>query len=55
MIVANEVGHPDSGFNVDNNRVIIFRPKQAQKEFPLRSKIDTARSIIEEIIKSVFE
>nr|WP_257611999.1 bifunctional phosphopantothenoylcysteine decarboxylase/phosphopantothenate--cysteine ligase CoaBC [Oenococcus oeni] len=55
MIVANEVGHPDSGFNVDNNRVIIFRPKQAQKEFPLQSKIDTARSIIEEIIKSVFE
>ncbi|AZZ60044.1 bifunctional phosphopantothenoylcysteine decarboxylase/phosphopantothenate--cysteine ligase CoaBC [Oenococcus sp. UCMA 16435] len=55
MIVANEVGHKDSGFNVDNNRVIIFRPKQAKKEFPLQSKLDTARSIIKEIINNGVE
>ncbi|MDN6967231.1 bifunctional phosphopantothenoylcysteine decarboxylase/phosphopantothenate--cysteine ligase CoaBC [Oenococcus sp. UCMA 17063] len=55
MIVANEVGHKDSGFNVDNNQVIIFRPKQAKKEFPLQSKLDTARSIIKEIIESDVE
>ncbi len=55
MIVANEVGHKDSGFNVDNNQVIIFRPKQAKKEFPLQSKLDTARSIIKEIINNGVE
>jgi len=45
MIVANEVGRHDRGFDSDNNELLVLW-KEGQKKFPLGSKRRLARELI---------
>lgn len=47
MVVANDVGDPEIGFNVDDNAVTILRPGQASKTIAKQSKTMIAKSILE--------
>ncbi|MEE6657133.1 bifunctional phosphopantothenoylcysteine decarboxylase/phosphopantothenate--cysteine ligase CoaBC [Pediococcus acidilactici] len=47
MVVANDVGDPEIGFNVDDNAVTILRPGQASKTIAKQSKTIIAKSILE--------
>jgi phosphopantothenoylcysteine decarboxylase/phosphopantothenate--cysteine ligase len=49
MIVANDVNHSDSGFNVDTNRAILFFRDGRSVEFALMSKDDLAGRILDNI------
>ena len=51
MIVANQVGVPDSGFNVDVNQVTILRPNQAPLALPKNDKLTIAKQIFETILQ----
>ncbi len=47
LIVANDVSAPDAGFAVDTNRVTILSPKAAPDPWPLMSKAEVARRLVE--------
>lgn len=47
MVVANDVGDPEIGFNADDNAVTILRPGQASKTIAKQSKTMIAKSILE--------
>jgi phosphopantothenoylcysteine decarboxylase/phosphopantothenate--cysteine ligase len=49
MIVANDVSSKDSGFNVDNNRVVILDKKGSKTELPLISKLQVADHIMDRL------
>ncbi|MCE5258086.1 MAG: bifunctional phosphopantothenoylcysteine decarboxylase/phosphopantothenate--cysteine ligase CoaBC [Chloroflexi bacterium] len=49
LIVANDVSSSDSGFDVDQNRVILLRPDGAQEPLPLLQKTEVAERILERI------
>ncbi|MFL2640326.1 MAG: bifunctional phosphopantothenoylcysteine decarboxylase/phosphopantothenate--cysteine ligase CoaBC [Dehalococcoidia bacterium] len=49
MIVANDVSSKDSGFSVDNNRVVILDKKGSKTELPLLSKLQVADHIIDRL------
>ncbi|HSE38657.1 MAG TPA: phosphopantothenoylcysteine decarboxylase, partial [Blastocatellia bacterium] len=50
LIIANDVSRPDSGFDVDTNRIAIVS-SEGVLELPLLSKRDAAERIIDEAIK----
>lgn len=50
LIVANEVGKKDRGFNVDQNEVHIFSKEEEPIHLPLTSKTEIAQKIIETIV-----
>lgn len=49
LIVANDVTAPDSGFNVDTNRVTLLFPDGRSEDLPLRSKFEIAGTVTERI------
>lgn len=53
MIVANEVGLEDRGFNADTNQVVIFTDKGERMSIPLTSKTNIANLLIEKIIEEL--
>jgi len=53
MIVANDVGKADRGFNVDDNQVVIFNRNQERFEVPLTSKKEIASILINKIIQAL--
>jgi phosphopantothenoylcysteine decarboxylase/phosphopantothenate--cysteine ligase len=46
MIVANDIGAPDSGFGVDTNRVTLLFSDSSKQSLALMSKQEVAESII---------
>ena len=53
IIVANEVGREDRGFNVDNNQVIIFTKDREKLEIPKTSKKNIAHILIDKIAQEL--
>lgn len=53
IIVANEVGRDDRGFNVNNNQVIIFTDKNEKVEVPLTSKKNIAGILVDKILEEM--
>lgn len=53
MIVANEVGQKDRGFNADDNQAIIFTNTGDRIEIPLTAKSEVANILIEQLIKGL--
>ncbi len=53
MIVANEVGRADRGFNVDDNQVIIFTSDRDKIEIPKTSKKNIAHILIDKIVQEL--
>lgn len=51
LLVANDVSRTDRGFSVDQNQVTILEPNQPNETLPLLSKIETARLIVQRIVK----
>ncbi len=51
LIVANDVSSSDSGFDVDQNRVILLRPDGTQEPLPLLQKTEAAERILERIVE----
>jgi phosphopantothenoylcysteine decarboxylase/phosphopantothenate--cysteine ligase len=51
IIVANDVGKKDRGFNVDENEVILYAKDGSATHLPLSSKSEIAQHIIEAVIK----
>ena len=49
MIIANDVSSTDSGFCVDNNRVVILDKKGTQTELPLLTKLEVADHIMDRL------
>jgi phosphopantothenoylcysteine decarboxylase/phosphopantothenate--cysteine ligase len=49
LIVANEVGKPDSGFAVDTNEVTIFAREAVPVRLPLMSKEEVAERILNRV------
>jgi phosphopantothenoylcysteine decarboxylase/phosphopantothenate--cysteine ligase len=47
LIVANDVGQPDSGFAVDTNRVTFLSVTAPPVALPLQSKLDVGRAIVQ--------
>ena len=47
LIVANDVGKDDSGFESDTNRVTFLAPDGSIEELPLMSKADVAERIVD--------
>jgi phosphopantothenoylcysteine decarboxylase/phosphopantothenate--cysteine ligase len=47
FLVANDVSQPDAGFSVDTNRVTICWPDGRTDPWPLASKADVARGIVD--------
>lgn len=50
MIVANDVSRPDSGFEVDTNRVSIFTADGIRFDWPVMSKASVARKLVDLIL-----
>lgn len=53
MIVANDVSRKDTGFNVDDNEVIIYTKKEEKFEVPKTSKNNIADILIEKLIEEI--
>lgn len=51
MIVANDVGKKDRGFNVDENEVVLFRNEKDPIHLSLRSKEEIAEKIFSVILE----
>jgi len=49
MIVANDITDPESGFNVDTNRVILIDKTGSVDELPLMSKREVAEVILDRV------
>jgi phosphopantothenoylcysteine decarboxylase/phosphopantothenate--cysteine ligase len=49
LIVANDITAPDSGFDVDTNRVIIIDKKGKTEELPLMSKREVADKVLDKV------
>ena len=47
LIVANDVSRPDSGFEVDTNKVALLAAEGDEEDLPLMSKDNVARRIVE--------
>jgi phosphopantothenoylcysteine decarboxylase / phosphopantothenate---cysteine ligase len=55
MIVANDITQPNSGFNVDTNKVILIFPDGATEQLPLLQKSEVAEKIIQHLISWLTE
>lgn len=53
MIVANEVGQSDRGFNADENQVIIFTDDGERIEVPLTTKSEVANILVNKLIEEL--
>ena len=53
VIVANEVGRSDRGFNADENQVIIFTVDGDRIDVPLTAKSEVANIIIRKVIEDL--
>ncbi len=51
LIVANDVTAPDSGFDVDTNRVVIIDKKGNSEELPLMSKREVADKVLDRVVE----
>jgi phosphopantothenoylcysteine decarboxylase/phosphopantothenate--cysteine ligase len=51
LIVANDITAPDSGFNVDTNRVMIIDKKGKAEELPLMTKREVAERVLDRVGK----
>ena len=51
LIAANDITAPDSGFNVDTNRVTILDRDGGMEELPLLSKYDVGHRILDRVVK----
>jgi len=51
MIVANEIGQPDSGFASETNRVVLIDRLGNVSELPLMPKADIAARIIDSVVE----
>ena len=51
LIAANDITAPDSGFNVDTNRVTILDRDGGIDELPLLSKYDVGHRILDRVVK----
>ena len=51
LIAANDITAPDSGFNVDTNKVILLDREGGVDELPLMSKYDVGHSILDRVAK----
>ena len=51
MIIANQVGYPDIGFNGDDNEVTLLWGNHGEKALPPGRKTQLARSIIDIIVE----
>jgi phosphopantothenoylcysteine decarboxylase/phosphopantothenate--cysteine ligase len=49
LMVANDITAPDSGFNVDTNRVALFYPDGRSEFLPLMSKFEVASTVMDRI------
>jgi phosphopantothenoylcysteine decarboxylase / phosphopantothenate---cysteine ligase len=49
LIIANDITKADSGFDADNNRVIIIDKKGKAEELPLMSKREVAERILDRV------
>lgn len=52
MMVLNSLKDPGAGFGTDTNRVTIITPS-SEERFPLRSKKEVARDIVNEIVRLI--
>ncbi len=50
LIVANDIGAPDAGFDVDTNRVVTVDAAGVVQELPLMSKVQVAEILVERVI-----
>jgi phosphopantothenoylcysteine decarboxylase/phosphopantothenate--cysteine ligase len=53
LIAANDISAPDSGFEVDTNRITLLYAGGAREELPLMGKEEAAQAIIERIAGSM--
>ena len=53
VIVANEVGRSDRGFNADENQVILFTADGDRIDVPLTAKSEVANIIISKVIENL--
>jgi phosphopantothenoylcysteine decarboxylase / phosphopantothenate---cysteine ligase len=51
IIVGNIVGHPDSGFGADTNRVTLFYKDGTKENLPKMTKDDVANLLLDRILK----
>jgi phosphopantothenoylcysteine decarboxylase/phosphopantothenate--cysteine ligase len=51
LIAANDITAPDSGFNVDTNRVTILDREGGMDELPLLSKYQVGHRILDRVVK----
>jgi phosphopantothenoylcysteine decarboxylase/phosphopantothenate--cysteine ligase len=49
LVVVNEVGKHDSGFETDTNRAVILGADGAENELPLMTKSQVARVVCDRI------
>jgi phosphopantothenoylcysteine decarboxylase / phosphopantothenate---cysteine ligase len=49
MVVANDITAPDSGFDVDTNRVVIIDKKGKAEELPLMSKREVSEKVLDRV------
>jgi phosphopantothenoylcysteine decarboxylase/phosphopantothenate--cysteine ligase len=51
-VVANDVSRKDSGFDTENNAIVILvRDQTDPVELPLMSKLEAAHRILDEVVK----
>jgi len=50
LVAANDITAPDSGFNVDTNRVILISKGGKVEDLPLMSKRDVADKILDRVV-----
>ncbi len=50
FIVANDIAAPDSGFEVDTNRVTLLDKAGGKEELPLLTKAEVAQRVLEKVI-----
>lgn len=53
IIVANEVGQSDRGFNADENQVIIFTVSGERIDIPLTAKSEVANILVDKLIEEL--
>lgn len=53
MIVANQVGQSNTGFNADENKVSLLTKNKKPIDLPQASKIEVAKDILEQIKKEI--
>lgn len=53
LIVANDISAPDSGFEVDTNRVVLINSKGQAEELPLMSKYEVAHKVLDRVVAAL--